>query len=307
MPLDELARKYAYDLFNQKKKQIYDQEQQELEAVRRQTIRPGVILPGYYVKGVTDYSIKRVRLLAEARAESFLRAYEDAGFPFDDNVAKEITDEVLTFCNNQQHREVGFLADQFQQPVPSQTTDKFRADEIVRLQNGMSRVMDDIIEQLRIRRYKVALDERRTQKVYAAAMGKAWDVFISHASEDKEQFVRLLAEALTKSGLSVWYDETTLKVGDSLRRAIDHGLANSRFGVVILSHKFFAKQWPQNELDGLASREVEGVKVILPVWHNITAAEVSGYSPMLAGRVAAKSSDGLNVVVRQLREAMGLQ
>jgi hypothetical protein len=44
-----------------------------------------------------------------------------------------------------------------------------------------------------------------------------WDVFVSHASEDKEGFVRPLAEALKDRGLRVWFDEFTLRVGDSLR------------------------------------------------------------------------------------------
>jgi hypothetical protein len=103
-----------------------------------------------------------------------------------------------------------------------------------------------------------------------------------------------------------WLDESALTVGDSLRGKIDEGLANSRYGIVVLSHSFFAKQWPQHELDGLMSREVSGAKVILPVWHDITFEEVRDYSPILSGRVAAKSSEGLDTVVRKLREAMGL-
>jgi len=91
--------------------------------------------------------------------------------------------------------------------------------------------------------------------MYAAGMGKDWDVFVSHASEDKD-FARPLAEALHKSGLSVWYDDFTLRVGDSLRRRIDEGLAKSRYGIVILSHAFFAKNWPQAELDGLTSKQI---------------------------------------------------
>jgi hypothetical protein len=55
-----------------------------------------------------------------------------------------------------------------------------------------------------------------------------WEVFISHASEDKDAVVRPFAEALEARGLKVWYDEFTLRVGDSLRQSIDrgaHGLA----------------------------------------------------------------------------------
>ncbi len=81
-----------------------------------------------------------------------------------------------------------------------------------------------------------------------------FDFFISHASEDKDAIVRDLAAELTDLGAKVFYDEMTLKVGDSLRRSIDRGLANSRFGVVVLSEHFFRKEWTQKELDGLTAR-----------------------------------------------------
>lgn len=131
-----------------------------------------------------------------------------------------------------------------------------------------------------------------------------WDVFISHAWEDKESFVRPLAEALRARGLRVWYDEFTITVGDSLRRSIDRGLANSRYGIVVLSPNFFAKDWPQKELDGLSTREANSEKVILPIWHQITAPEVRKYSPILADRVAVSTSEGLEYVVAELLRAM---
>ena len=65
-----------------------------------------------------------------------------------------------------------------------------------------------------------------------------WDVFISHAFEDKE-YVRELATALRRKGLRVWFDECELKTGDGLTRTIDHGLSESRYGVVVLSPDFF--------------------------------------------------------------------
>jgi len=134
-----------------------------------------------------------------------------------------------------------------------------------------------------------------------------WDVFISHASEDKEKFVRPLAEGLRGSGLKVWYDEFELKVGDSLRRSIDRGLAHSRYGIVVISPDFLRKEWPQKELDGLAALEVDGRKVILPVWHEIRADDVRKHSPTLADRVATSSGKGLNQVVSDLLVAMGVE
>jgi len=116
---------------------------------------------------------------------------------------------------------------------------------------------------------------------------RQWDVFISHATEDKDSVVRPLAVALQELGLSVWYDEFELNIGDSLRRKIDAGLASSRFGVVVLSAAFFAKNWPQYELDGLVTREMSGTEqIILPLWHNITKDGVVAKSPSLADKVA---------------------
>jgi len=118
-----------------------------------------------------------------------------------------------------------------------------------------------------------------------------YDVFISHATEDKDEVVRPLANSLVAEGLRVWYDEFELRIGDSLRRKIDHGLGHSRFGVVVLSHAFFSKNWPQYELDGLVTREMTGEQVILPLWHRISKAEVIAYSPPLADKVARNTSD----------------
>jgi TIR domain len=118
-----------------------------------------------------------------------------------------------------------------------------------------------------------------------------WDVFISHASEDKQDFVRPMADTLKKYGLEVWYDEFSLSVGDSLSRSIDKGLANSNFGVVVLSPAFLSKDWPEYELRGLTAKEIGSGKVILPIWHNLSRLELLKYSPTLADKFALNSAD----------------
>ncbi|MBL6448202.1 toll/interleukin-1 receptor domain-containing protein [Fulvivirga sp. 29W222] len=132
---------------------------------------------------------------------------------------------------------------------------------------------------------------------------KKYDFFISHASEDKEGFVRLLADRLSDLGLSIWYDEFQLKIGDSLRRSIDEGLKNSKYGIVVLSTAFFNKNWTQYELDGLVTKEMNGVKVILPIWHKVSKDEVIQYSPTLADKVALNSSImSISDIAKELRE-----
>lgn len=120
---------------------------------------------------------------------------------------------------------------------------------------------------------------------------KEYDVFISHASEDKEGVVRPLATQLREQRLAVWYDEFELRIGDSLRRKIDAGIAQARFGIVVLSKPFFAKGWPAYELDGLVTMSLSGRQVLLPLWHEISKDEVVSASPSLADKVALRTAD----------------
>ncbi|MEH7245324.1 toll/interleukin-1 receptor domain-containing protein [Neobacillus niacini] len=118
-----------------------------------------------------------------------------------------------------------------------------------------------------------------------------YDVFISHASEDKEEFVRPLAEVLIDEGLEVWFDEKKLTWGKPTRRSIDQGLSNSRFGIVIFSEAFFNKAWTNYELDGLVARHLSGEDLILPIWHTVDYNDVVKFSPSLADITALKSSE----------------
>jgi hypothetical protein len=131
---------------------------------------------------------------------------------------------------------------------------------------------------------RLLADDFEQSKIVPEDIG--YDAFISHASEDKQDLVRPLAKTLEKMGYRVWYDEFELRIGDSLRHSIDRGLATSRYGIVVLSAAFFAKKWPQHELNGLTAREMDGHKVILPIWHKITKVEVLKFSPSLADKVA---------------------
>lgn len=142
--------------------------------------------------------------------------------------------------------------------------------------------------------------DRRLLSMQQSPPDREFDAFVSHASEDKDEFVRPLAQRLTALGVRIWYDEHELQVGDSLREAIERGLARSSYGIVVLSPNFFAKRWPQRELSGLAVRESSGRKVILPVWFNLSFEDVQRVAPMLADRIAARSQDGIDTVVQRL-------
>ena len=126
------------------------------------------------------------------------------------------------------------------------------------------------------------------------------DLFISHASEDKD-FVGPLAGALSSQGLEIWYDEYELQIGDRVRDRIDQGLIHSRFGLVVLSPKFFEKHWTQYEFDGLIARQMAGEQVILPIWHRLTMEEITQRSPSLTNIFALNSStDSVEGIARKV-------
>lgn len=127
-----------------------------------------------------------------------------------------------------------------------------------------------------------------------------WDVFLSYASEDRDHVARPLANYLIRQGLAVWFDELELRIGDSLRERIDHGLAQSRFAAVVLSKAFFRKHWTARELSGFVQREAAGEKVILPIWYDVDESAVRQFSLPLADRIGVPWSLGLDVVATRL-------
>ncbi len=131
-------------------------------------------------------------------------------------------------------------------------------------------------------------------------MNYTYDAFICHASEDKDKFVRELAERLQKRGFNIWYDEFTLKIGDSLLKKISEGLLQSKYGIVIFSKAFFEKQWTERELAGLSALEKPGEKKILPIYLGLDVEDIKHKYPTLTDLYAADASKGIEFVVNEL-------
>lgn len=132
-----------------------------------------------------------------------------------------------------------------------------------------------------------------TSKRSGSDSSEQYDVFISHASEDKETFVDGLVKEMENAGLTVWYDTSQLRWGDSMRQRIDDGLRKSKFGVIVLSPNYIAddKYWTKAELNGLFQLESINGKVILPIWYNLNKQDIINFSPLIADKKALKSSD----------------
>jgi len=130
---------------------------------------------------------------------------------------------------------------------------------------------------------------------------KKWDVFISHASEDKSDVAGPFAKKLVKTGINVWYDEFSLKWGDGLMDSINQGLANSLFGIVIFSPNFFQKKWPKLELEALIELTKPGEKKILPLRYKLSHEELKKQVPIISGKLSRSWDDGLEALVKEVK------
>jgi hypothetical protein len=130
--------------------------------------------------------------------------------------------------------------------------------------------------------------------------------FISHDTRDKDDLVRQLALEISKHMCPVWYDEYSLKVGDSLRSSIEKGLQETRKCILVLSPNFLSNNgWAKAEFDSVYTREIiEQGNVILPVWHKVDVKQVYEYSPRLADKVGLSSALGVKELARQLANAI---
>ena len=130
--------------------------------------------------------------------------------------------------------------------------------------------------------------------------------FICHDTRDKDEVARPLAIELSKMMCPVWFDEFSLKVGDSLRESIEKGIRECRKCIMVLSPHFFSNGgWTKAEFDSIYIREViEKQNVMLPVWYDVTLAEVYDYSPRLADRVGVPFTLGVAQVAKKIYKAI---
>lgn len=167
-------------------------------------------------------------------------------------------------------------------------SDKEQASAQKRAIDGLKKQADQAA-----RRFNTPLELEARPLVAAVEANEpvAYDVFLSHASEDKDEIARPLANALTARGFTVWFDELNIRVGQSIRREIERGIREARFGLVIVSEHFMAKQWTQAELDALWGKKLAAKDdSLLPVWHKVTYDEVQQGLPLLAGLHALNTS-----------------
>jgi len=127
--------------------------------------------------------------------------------PFNEAAFYDVKRQIVDFCHSEQHKLIGSMNKAVGQFLGGVSFEPF-AKEIVA---GIDAIAGRLVCDLEMRRDEAILEDRRTKKAYAAGLGKQWDAFICHASEDKKDFVDEFARRLHDSGLAVWYDAFSLK------------------------------------------------------------------------------------------------
>lgn len=130
-----------------------------------------------------------------------------------------------------------------------------------------------------------------------------YDVFISHAYEDKDSFANELAIALKRNGLKVWYSGFELRIGDSISESVNHALRAAKFSIVIISPVYLTKKWAMNELHAVFSQETDRNR-ILPVLHNISVKKIQQELPVLADRYAISSGKNMTLIVNKIMQVV---
>jgi hypothetical protein len=130
-----------------------------------------------------------------------------------------------------------------------------------------------------------------------------YDVFISHAFEDKNDFVDELAFALKEKGLKVYYSGFELKIGDSITDSVNNALKTSKYGIVIISPIYLEKHWAMQEFNALFAQEAERNR-ILPILHHISVEEVKKHLPIFVDRYAISSDKGIKFISDKVIETI---
>ena len=129
-------------------------------------------------------------------------------------------------------------------------------------------------------------------------------LFISHASEDKDSFVRQLASALQDSGIDVWYDEYEIKPGMSIRESVDRGLASCDVGILIFSKWYFKKKWTIWELNGLIQKMLNNSAILIPIYFDISHEEIFRISPSLSDIMGIRFANDIKNVAEKVYETI---
>ncbi len=150
------------------------------------------------------------------------------------------------------------------------------------------------------------MDRYRTKVEAVGARPQAYDIFLCHAWDDRRDSATELNGLLDSLGVSVWFSEKDIILGQPFLREIDKGLARSRIGLVLITPAFLSRiengGVSDKELSELLSRDL-----LVPVAHGVTYDEVRAVSPLLGSRNGLSTDeDSMADIAKKIAELVAL-
>jgi hypothetical protein len=299
----EISREFSQivdKLVSQKQGELSREQSQHSQSIRKKWARAGWnIPPGEEISELNELQVESIRRKGGIVWDSLEQTLDAFDLSFYPDLAAQLHSLAesyfpLSLCNPRPYmRRMGLT-----NPLNDE-----RAEEQFRCELENARVSSLTMVKTKIDLYMAKKRTKSMNQEFLPVMQqvqKEWDLFICHASEDKKDFVDSFAKVLSEKNVSVWYDKFCIGWGDSIRQSIDKGLRSCKFGIVVFSHSFFQKKWPQEELDALHERMTAGKTRILPIWHKIDKSDIDVYSPLFSGRLARTSEQGIDALSNEI-------
>jgi hypothetical protein len=127
--------------------------------------------------------------------------------------------------------------------------------------------------------------------------------FLSHASEDKADFVEPLARQLAEMGVAPWLDIWEIRPGDSLvKKLFDEGLDTVDAVIVVVSVSSATKPWVREELDAAVVRRITSSARLIPV--RLDNADMPAPLKHLVWIPAERTPEGIRSAAAQITDAL---
>lgn len=102
------------------------------------------------------------------------------------------------------------------------------------------------------------------------------NIFLSFSGVSRQEFAIKFLNFFNKFGISCWYDQHELFLGDFLMQSIiEDGINKSNYSVLIINDTFLERSWPCEEAKILYQRSIEKKEVtIFPILLDISKEDV---------------------------------
>ena len=163
---------------------------------------------------------------------------------------------------------------------------------------------DDVVVSKLCRKF-CECDSNPPKRIHAIGnLSMKYEIFIGHASEQKDDIATPLFEELTKEGIRTFIDIVEIKWGDSLTKLINKALSEAKYFLAIISIDSINKSWPDTEMNAAIARQIEGKQKVLPLFVGSTEEieKCKEHYPLISDRLYKEWNSNPEVLAREIKD-----